>query len=362
MIVAVADALNIGRSCFAQQRANAQMTIDPSVCFFVASHTFNDADEAENWWTVMSDADLVTAAKMQHERGIYAHSCLPSSVDGPMICIWEAREPTTAAEVQAFIEGPAQTAGSPDARTTHVYAVDASLGGIVPPSAWPRAQAPTAETTGSFFWCEHTFEFDEAAEAFFTLTRESTLAALESPLPELLHHHCFLPTGPSATDPAFSVWESREPLSVEEFHAFIDGSQSPLVGATSVVHAVAAAGTPLPVAYPRRPGMFAGAMLMPLMDDSMKVWQTMMPFRLTRAADTEESKATATAAAWAAAVADASTKHVAEEEDKDNAALMEKIEAALPIDLTAKEKKASTAAVKTAGQGGQSSVGPEWAP
>ena len=291
-----------------------------------------------NWWYENEDVDIFTAAKMQHERGIYAHNCLPSTVDGPMLCIWECREPTTADELRAFIEGPARPAGSPDALTSRVYPIDASLGGLIRPSAWPKAPAPTAESTGSFFWCSHTFEFDEAAEAFYALTREHTIAALESPMPELIHHHCFLATGVTATDCAFSVWETREPLEESEFHAFIDGPQSPLVGATTVVHAVGASGTPPAAAFPRQPSTFASAMMMPLMSDTMNLFDTMLPFKLTRS-DDEEDQQKEEEAVEAQEIAAAEEVAAAMKEEEEDAALAEKVEALMPFEVPSPRKR-----------------------
>jgi hypothetical protein len=307
---------------------------DEAQHFFAVMHTFSNNDEAENWWAEMADADLATAAKMQHERGIFAHYCLPSTISGPMLCVWECLEPTTAEELTAFIQGPAQPAGSPDALSSRVYAIDAELGGLARPSAWPHTPPPTAESTGSFFWCTHTFEFDAAAEAFFALTSQHPVAALESPMPELIHHHMFLATGATATDVAFSVWETREPIEVDEFHAFIDGPQSPLVGTTSVVHPVGASGTPPAAAFPRKPKTFANAMMMPLMSDTMNIWNTMLPFKLTREEEEEQVPA-ASASTEASAVEKVETVETIEavEDFEEETPLVEQVEALMPLKI-----------------------------
>ena len=317
-----------------------------------------------SWWEEMAEADLATAATMQRERGIFAHYSLPSTVDGPFLSVWESCEPMSANELRAFIEGPARPAGSPDLLSSNVYAIDTALGGIASPSAWPHAPQPTATSTGSFFWCAHTFEFDAAADAFYALTRAHPVAALESPMPELIHHHCFLSTGSSAADRMFSVWETREPLDADEFHAFIDGPQSPLVGTTSVVYAVAAHGTPPAAAFPRQ-ATFASAMMMPLMSDTMNVWDTMLPFKLTRGEEAEgeeaESKEEGDEAEGdeeettrESRLASETRYEAREEEAAWEAALLEEIEAVTPLEVPRSIKEATAiiegAAARAAGE------------
>lgn len=248
----------------------------------------------------MNDANLAKASKMQLKKGIYAHACLPSGVDAPMLCVWECREPTSASEMQAFLDGPARPAG--DAITTRLFPV---LGGLAPPSAWPSddaSGATSAQSTGSFFWVEHSFVDAAAAASFLDGTPPATLA---SPMPELLHHHYCLQTGTAATDPVFSVWESFEPLSLDEFEGFICGSSSPFKKACSsvkacstVVHSLMPCtfAAPPPAAFPHQTA-FAGAMAMPLMDDTMNFMHTMMPFRLTREEELEAAPAAVEAAA-----------------------------------------------------------------
>ena len=237
----------------------------------------------------MSEANIPLAAEMQHGRGVYAHQSLPSGVHGPILCFWETRAPMTAESLREFIEGPAQPAGSPDALTTRVYTIDETLGGLAQPSAWPMQPKPTGDSTGSYFWCAHGFESDEAAAAFFARTTSaSPVGGLESPMPGLLHFHSYLPTGIRATDPMFSVWETREPMSADDFQGFIDGPSSPFAGATSKVYKVGPMATPPPSAFPHRVGSFVGRMMMPLMDDTMQIWDTMMPILQDAAGVTSE--------------------------------------------------------------------------
>jgi hypothetical protein len=96
-----------------------------------------------------------------------------------------------------------------------------------------------------------------------------------------LHNHYFLPSGPTDADPIFSVWETREPMSVDEFQAFIDGPSSPVAGAcTNLAHRVMPGGL-VPSAF-FRSRAFVSSMAMPLMDDTMhRLMERMLPFPLT---------------------------------------------------------------------------------
>jgi hypothetical protein len=264
-----------------------------SSSFFVAYHTLRDPSKSGEWWAEMADAQLSKAAQMQLERGIYSHLFMPTgSGDGPILVLCECREPTSTEALRAFLEGPARPAG--DALNTRVHAVDVELPGLLPQSAWsnscvassqlPRYRSPPV-STGSFFWATHTFVDDSAATSFWSWARENDIS---SPHPGLLHHHCFLPTGATEGDPVFSVWETREPLGADEFQRFLDGPNSPVAGlCTSQVNELTGLcmsqakelmnlAVPPPAAFPRRPGSFAGSMMMPLMDDGMQSMNNVM--------------------------------------------------------------------------------------
>ena len=101
--------------------------------FFVAHYTFKEGTDAMSWWSEMADAKLSHAAKMQHERGIFSHCFLPSDMDTPILGVWECREPTTTADMQAFLDGPARLAG--DVITQRVHKIDAASGALTPSSA-----------------------------------------------------------------------------------------------------------------------------------------------------------------------------------------------------------------------------------
>ena len=186
-------------------------------------------------------------------------------------------------------------------------------------------------------------------------------------MPELLHYHCFLPTGIDATDPVFSVWESREPMSADDFRGFIEGPMSPIPGATSEVYQVASIGTPPLSAFPRRPGVFAGRMLMPLMDDTMNMWNTMLPFKLTLEDEGEvdgddennelfkEEVEEAIVPLQNAAPQQDEEEDPAMEADKDEA-LVWKIEAAMPFEVPAPQS-AATRAVRQKGHSEGSDAG-----
>jgi hypothetical protein len=245
---------------------------EKSYSFFVAYQTFRASTSADvgDWWSGMAEAQLSKASEMQLERGIYLHTFMPTSEVGPVLGLWECREATTCAALKEFVEGPARPPG--DVLDTRVHAVDVELPGLLPETAWPPSSKPPRHrpplvSTGSFFWATHTFDDASAASSFWSWAREHDLS---SPHPGLLHHHCFLPTGVAEADPVFSVWESREPLGVEEFQRFLDGPNSLVAGlCTSQAMELTNLALPPSAAFPRRQGSFAGSIAMPLMDDSM---------------------------------------------------------------------------------------------
>lgn len=79
--------------------------------YFMITHHFRLGKQDE-WWgkiqQAMSSPETMEAlTKAQHENGFHNHSFMPSSVNGPMFCIWEAKEGKTAADMQAFIDSDA---------------------------------------------------------------------------------------------------------------------------------------------------------------------------------------------------------------------------------------------------------------
>jgi hypothetical protein len=238
--------------------------------FFSAHHSL-DTDKAEDWFAAMEYADLKTARKMQHEYGISMHNYLPAEDGSAVLCVWESKDPTCSPEqMQAFLDGPARLPG--DALTTRVHKTLSF--GVTPTSCWPSMPAPAAESSGNFFWVRHELHEDCAVPFWAEMIPRSPLFA--SPYPELLHSHYFLPTGPTEADPFFSVWETREPMSEDEFKAFINGPQSPVAGTcTNVVHRAMPGAVVPTAAFPAR--NFMGSMAMPLMDDMHRFMKSMMP-------------------------------------------------------------------------------------
>ena len=225
--------------------------------------------QAEDWFASLADGDLKKAANMQHAVGFFQHGFLPADDGSAVLALWESREECTAQEIQEFIDGPARLCG--DALTSRAYQTLSSA--VTPPSCWPKEPEDAKETAGSFFWVRHEYLEGCAPEGcsyhFWTELLAGTYPFFETPHPNLLQNHYFLPSGPSEGDPMFSVWETREPMSVEEFEAFIDGPNSPTAGTCSnAVHRVASGFGIMPsAAFPRR--SFMGSAMMPLMDDSM---------------------------------------------------------------------------------------------
>ena len=60
------------------------------------------------------------------EAGFFNHSFMPADTEGPILCLWEAKEPCTVAEMKAFIDGEkaraeASAAGSDAAGETFAH-------------------------------------------------------------------------------------------------------------------------------------------------------------------------------------------------------------------------------------------------
>ena len=76
--------------------------------FFLVHHTFKPG-MAEKWWANMKNYDE-TKQKIhlenQTEAGVYCHTFMPTAKEGPMYCIWEAKEGVSDSEFQNFIDGP----------------------------------------------------------------------------------------------------------------------------------------------------------------------------------------------------------------------------------------------------------------
>jgi len=166
-------------------------------------------------------AKLEASVAATREAGFYNHAFMPSSTEGPILCLWESKEPCTVDAMQAFIDSDKSPAG--DSFTNDVYPV--MEGGMPPASGFPAAPAPPKATTGSFFWVHH--EFTEGGPEKFWPAMASVDTAEVMAKQNALGYHChsFLPS--KTEGPVFCVWETREPMTVEQFQEFIDGPNGP---------------------------------------------------------------------------------------------------------------------------------------
>jgi hypothetical protein len=359
--VAIASALSVDslmhRPSLSHTHVKMAETPDPSETSFFAVHQTVDASAAEDWFAANMVANLKEAAKMQHAAGFFSHHFLPADDGSAILCIWEGKDATCAPEeLQSFLEGPARPAGDALA-SSHVHKALASVA-VTPKSCWPEMPDEPAESWGDFFWVRHELH-DGAARDFWSdaLARDTPFS---SPYPELLHNHFFLPSGPAYPGgPIFSVWETREPMSIDEFQAFIDGPRSPAAGAcTNAVHKVSRSFCALPsAAFPSR--AFMGSMAMPLMEDTMgSLFGRMKPMFGWAASVVDDDEAAAKAAEpiaepvlldvedvelledefvpygrWSVPLAEGASADAA---DDPNEALLRKIERKLPLKIVNK--------------------------
>ncbi len=78
--------------------------------FYVVHHHFKPGKAAAWWDTAMSamsdEAAWSAAVAANVDAGFYNHSFNPVAAEGPVFCVWEAREGITEAQFQDFIDGP----------------------------------------------------------------------------------------------------------------------------------------------------------------------------------------------------------------------------------------------------------------
>ena len=78
--------------------------------FYIVIHHFKPVMAAE-WWSktgaLMSDeAAFAENTKSTMEKGFFNHSFMPMAAEGPIYCVWEAKEGISDSEFQDFIDGP----------------------------------------------------------------------------------------------------------------------------------------------------------------------------------------------------------------------------------------------------------------
>lgn len=234
---------------FSRQTKSIEIKPEEPV-FFAVVHEFIDASKAEAFWKAFGEMTQEQMAEMNAKNdalGFHNHSYMPSSAEGPVLCLWEVKPEATTETMQTFIDSPDGPTMGAMINTVH----KAMPGAIVPSSFFsgPPAGEP-AKTTGSFFWVHHTFQ-EGAADGFWEMLSKMSaedMAAMQEKNATLgFHNHAFLPC--SAEGPCICIWESKEPMASEEFQTFIDGPDGPGAGLVfkNVVHA-AMEGAALPSA------------------------------------------------------------------------------------------------------------------
>jgi hypothetical protein len=237
--------------------------------WYVATQTLNE-DSAEQWFDKWSEVNYDKMAAAQHMLGVFRHALLPGrGVNEPMLCLYECKDGMDTDAFQALLETADTGLAGWD---FHSQAFSISPGAIMPTSAWahPTAPALASPSTGSYFWTLHDFLNEDAADAYWeSIRRLDGSSVFESPYPDLLRRHCYLPTGQGAADPIFCIWETRNKMSADEFEGFINGPNSPSADlfASRVYHAPSSFALPPAAAFPKRG--FMGMAGFPLMDDSM---------------------------------------------------------------------------------------------
>ena len=78
---------------------------------FFHVHHYVKPGMASQWWEkvggLMSDQSAMGKYVQEcMDLGFFNHSFMPVAQEGPMFCIWEAKEGVTEAEFQEFIDGP----------------------------------------------------------------------------------------------------------------------------------------------------------------------------------------------------------------------------------------------------------------
>jgi len=78
--------------------------------FYIVNHHLKPRMAAE-WWgklgAHMSDeAAFAENVKSTMDKGFFNHSFMPMAAEGPIYCVWEAKEGISDSEFQDFIDGP----------------------------------------------------------------------------------------------------------------------------------------------------------------------------------------------------------------------------------------------------------------
>ena len=103
--------------------------------FYIVHHHFKPGMSGP-WWGVMAEADEA-AQSAQAEKwmnmGYFNHCFMPLSQEGPMYCVWEAKDGNSEADFQDFIDGPDGANMGMKSLNNNIMKVNLDLTGGVPP-------------------------------------------------------------------------------------------------------------------------------------------------------------------------------------------------------------------------------------
>jgi hypothetical protein len=105
---------------------------------FFHVHHYVKPGMAAKWWEKagehLSDQSAVEKnVKAGLDLGFFNHSFMPVAQEGPMFCIWEAKEGISEADFQEFIDGPMGPDLGTGAINNNISQIDLKLtGGQVP--------------------------------------------------------------------------------------------------------------------------------------------------------------------------------------------------------------------------------------
>jgi hypothetical protein len=98
---------------------------DPA--FFLVQHDFINDEVKDKLWESQDSSSAVlewkTKSEQFLEKGFHSHSFMPSSRDGPLFCLWEAKPRTTDQELKDFLD----TFAFPGYFNNKVHRIDNSL-------------------------------------------------------------------------------------------------------------------------------------------------------------------------------------------------------------------------------------------
>jgi hypothetical protein len=201
--------------------------------FYLIKHTFKDKADAGGWWKSQAEFTgkaLETWLAKVADAGFHNTAFLPTAVEGPFYCLWEAAAGKTKADMQKFIDGSALSPTS--VMVNHVMVIPAKLTGGAPTERFFGGKAAhlslmPPKTTSTFYLIKHTFKSaDDVAPLWKQLTEMSS-KKLEKTMTGItnagFHNTFFLPT--AVAGPFYCLWEAEAGKTRSDMENFIDTSK-----------------------------------------------------------------------------------------------------------------------------------------